>query len=240
MISRYVKNPWSFEHFELPTKNDIKWKNIDGKRHYVIDGELTGFPSVTTVLGCRGVNWIHEWRARVGAEAANEISRRATSGGTQLHFLMENTVNNFEYPELKSSGECRVIRPDIMFRWKSLSKALLPDIGVVYCTEKKLVSKKLGIGGTVDLIAVYKGKVSVIDYKTSRRKKDEDPIGYFAQCVFYAMAFEETYGIKVEQVVVAVSVEDPQINQLFVTEDFTPYLEYLVESKVMFDNGLTD
>jgi ATP-dependent exoDNAse (exonuclease V) beta subunit len=46
--------------------------------------------------------------------------------------------------------------------------------------------------GRVDLITEWEGKLSVIDFKTSKRLKTEDKIqDYFAQCVAYAMMYEE-------------------------------------------------
>jgi genome maintenance exonuclease 1 len=65
------------------------------------------------------------------------------------------------------------------------------------------------VAGTVDCIAKYDGKVSVIDFKTSKRKKSRDDVhDYFMQCSAYAVAFEERTGIPVSRLVILMAVDD--------------------------------
>jgi genome maintenance exonuclease 1 len=67
------------------------------------------------------------------------------------------------------------------------------------------------VAGTVDCIAEYKGKMSVIDLKTSKRIKSRDDIhDYFMQCSAYAVAFEEMTGIPVPQLIIIMGVDDEE------------------------------
>jgi hypothetical protein len=64
------------------------------------------------------------------------------------------------------------------------------------------------------LIAEFDGKLSIIDFKTSRKpKKAEYITNYFMQEAFYAAAFYERTGIAIKQIVTLVMVdyEEPQV-----------------------------
>ena len=75
--------------------------------------------------------------------------------------------------------------------------------------EKSLFSHHLQIAGTVDCIGEYEGKLSVIDFKTSKRNKTRDDIhDYFMQCSAYAVAYEEMTGNPVSQLVIIISTDD--------------------------------
>ncbi len=92
--------------------------------------------------------------------------------------------------------------------WKKI-KPLLGRIDNIHALETPLYSDHLQVAGTVDCIAEYEGKLSVIDFKTSSRVKTRDDIhGYFMQCSAYAVAFEELTGIPVPRLVVIMAVDD--------------------------------
>jgi genome maintenance exonuclease 1 len=61
----------------------------------------------------------------------------------------------------------------------------------------------------VDCIAEFDGKLSVIDFKTARREKDEEHIQhYYMQAAAYAIMFEERTKIPINRLVIAIVVED--------------------------------
>jgi ATP-dependent exoDNAse (exonuclease V) beta subunit len=65
------------------------------------------------------------------------------------------------------------------------------------------------VAGTVDCIAEFDGKLSVIDFKTSKRKKSVGEISdYFMQCSAYAVAFEELTNIPISRLVILMAVDD--------------------------------
>jgi genome maintenance exonuclease 1 len=72
------------------------------------------------------------------------------------------------------------------------------------------------MAGTVDCIADFDGKLSVIDFKTSKKLKEKDWItGYFWQATAYAIMYEELTGIPVPKIVIMIAVED-DFPQLFI------------------------
>ena len=80
--------------------------------------------------------------------------------------------------------------------------------------ETPLYSDYLESAGTVDCIADFRGKRSVIDFKTSKRVKSRDNIhDYFIQTSAYAVAFEERTRLPVSQLVIIMAVdnEDPLV-----------------------------
>ena len=88
-------------------------------------------------------------------------------------------------------------------------KPVLEDIEEIHAMETRLYSDTLQAAGTVDLIAKYRGKMTILDWKTSGRYKSRDDIhSYFKQCAFYAQAFWERTGIAVPNITIAMTVDD--------------------------------
>lgn len=218
----------TFTHMNLPKLPKLSRKNIDGKRVYVNENDEK-YPSVTSVLSVRGKKGIYEWRQRVGEEEANKISRKASTRGTRIHKLCEDYLLNKELPELS---------PLDLDTWKKF-RPIVERIDNIHFVEPFLYSNHLQMAGQCDCIAEFDGKLSIIDFKTSRRlKKHEQISNYFAQCAAYAVMYEELTGIAINRTVILIAVdgEDPQI---FI-EKRDNYTEYLLESKRMFDNGEYD
>jgi hypothetical protein len=172
----------------------------DGKRYYVTpDGKK--LPSVTTVVGAQKKEAIMAWRRRVGDEVANKISRQATSRGTNMHTLCEYYLNN----EPKPPG---TVMPDAKEMFISI-KPLLNKINNIHYQEVGLWSSQLGLAGRVDCIGEYEGKLSVIDFKTSKKAKDRDSIlDYFWQTTAYALMYEELVGQPIDELVIIMAVQD--------------------------------
>lgn len=172
----------------------------DGKRYYVTpDGKK--LPSVTTVVGAQKKESIMAWRRRVGDEVANKISRQSTSRGTNMHTLCEYYLNN----EPKPPG---TVMPDAKEMFISI-KPLLNKINNIHYQEVGLWSSQLGLAGRVDCIGEYEGKLSVIDFKTSKKAKDRDSIlDYFWQTTAYALMYEELVGQPIDELVIIMAVQD--------------------------------
>ena len=123
---------------------DLKSQTFpDGKRYYTTPDGVR-LPSVTTVIGAKGKEAILKWRAKVGEEVANKISKQATSRGTNLHTICENYLNNDPKYLLK-------VMPDALEMFKSI-KPLLNRIDNIHYQEQALWSKGIGMAGRVDCI----------------------------------------------------------------------------------------
>ena len=104
--------------------------------------------------------------------------------------------------------------PNIEHDFNRIKNILDTRIGVVYGQEVPLYSDHLKVAGRVDLVAEFDGKLSIIDYKTSKKtKKYEWCHTYFMQECFYAIAWEERTGQPITQLVTIISVDDaePQV-----------------------------
>lgn len=194
-----------FNHVECPEIPDLKTKNINGKRHYVV-GDGKYYPSVTTVTGLLSRKGIADWRKKVGNEKANRISTKASRRGTAIHTICEKYLDN-EDPFKK-------IMPSNRETFSSIKSILDDNINNIRAQEVALYSDYLGLAGRCDCIAEYDGKLSIIDFKTSGKvKKYEWCHGYFIQECAYAIMWEERTGIPITQLVTIMAVDDnpPQV-----------------------------
>jgi genome maintenance exonuclease 1 len=186
-----------FNHVQLEFPKLKRVTADNGSRVYETPSGKA-YPSVTTVTGLLKKQAIMEWRKRVGEEEANKISSKAANRGTRIHSLCEQYLLNKE------------IVPNMfdVDMWQNM-KPHLHNINNIHALEQPLYSDHLEVAGTVDCIAEYNGKMSVIDFKTSKRLKHRDDIhDYFMQCSAYAVAFEEMTKIPVPQLVILIAVDD--------------------------------
>jgi len=174
-----------------------KGKKIDGHRFYEIDGR--NYPSITTVLGIQKTKELQKWRDSIGNDVANWEMGRAARRGKATHTLVEQYLKG-ETPSERS------VLPLGLFR---LLKPYVDQINNIHCLETIMYSKKLTVAGQVDCIAEYNGKLSVIDFKTANKERQESWIeNYFLQTTAYSMMYEELYGTKIEQLVILIAGED--------------------------------
>ena len=207
-----------YEDLEAVTTNK-------GRRYACPNGN--SYPSITTVLSILSEEAIQKWRARVGAEEANKISHRAATRGTAVHTIIEKYIDN-------DPDYLKGVMPNVVENFKSVKDVLDARIGKVVLQECPLYSDKFGIAGRVDCIAEFDGKLSIIDFKTSRKlKKREWVENYFIQEAFYAAAFYEQTGIAINQIVTLIAVDDEE-PQVFIEEPYK-WLPKLLETKVEYD-----
>ena len=188
----------TFNHVGNDLK-DLKTENIEGKRYYVTP-KGNKYVSITSLLGNLSKQSIIEWRRRVGEAEANKISKQASSRGTRVHNICESYIKNQE-------GILEGVLPDAIDMFNSILP-LLDRIDNIHVAEGALYSDDLGVAGRTDLIGEFDEKLSVIDYKTSRKRKTWEMChGYFMQCAFYAHAYEELTGISINDIVIIMAVE---------------------------------
>ena len=194
-----------FTHKPLP-KIEVPRKEIDGKRYYVTPGGEC-YRSVTTILSQLNKDDIQKWRDRVGEQEANKISSSASRRGTKLHLMMEDYVGNVEDFALNKM-------PTTISLFLDIQPFVDSNLEEVYGIEYPLYSDRLRAAGTSDLICMYAGKPTVLDYKTSSKPKKEEWIeNYFIQSTAYALMVKERYDLDIEQIVIMIAVEgdNPQV-----------------------------
>ena len=176
------------------------------------------YPSITTVLSSYNKQAIYEWRQRVGEEEANRVSRKASNRGTKLH----NTVEKYLLNEM-SPLQMHTMMPDTKELFLKLKPFLDTHVNNIYGIEQPLFSDRLRLAGRCDCIGEWDNKISIIDWKTANYAKEKGQIAnYFMQATAYAEMFEERTGISINQIVIAIAVEN-QPPQIF-TEDKKDYL----------------
>jgi len=217
-----------FNHVKLP---EVKLDRVtldNGKRYYVTP-EGKKYPSITTMLSHFSKDAILEWRKKVGAEQANKISKQASNRGTRIHTLCEKYLKNEDLQDINPID-------------LQLFKTVLPylnEIDNIHLQEKYLYSDYLRLAGTVDCIAEYKGKLNVIDFKTSSKPKKEEWIeGYFVQACSYAIMFEERYNIPVPRITIMIAVENDEPQVFHKRRD--DYADLLLEYRDIYERSTKD
>ena len=192
-----------FNHVDLSIK-PLDRETIDGVRYYDVPNTegFTKLVSITSVTSWINREIFRSWRARVGNEQADKVTKAATSRGTDMHTLTEHYLLNEELPTVQPLSE---------FLFKQ-SKPKLDLIDNIHAIEKPLYSLKLGVAGTVDCIAEYEGELAVIDFKSSKKPKPRKWIDhYFVQCAAYACMLYEMKEIPVKKFVIIMSCEDGEV-----------------------------
>ena len=210
-----------FKFVDLPLQlPELESVDKNGKRYYPVpNGKF--YPSITTVTSFKKVAQIMEWRKRVGEEAANKKTARATSRGTSYHSIVETYLKNEPVETYKDKI--------LAFNLFQVSKPILDRISNIHALETSLYSDYLGVAGRVDCIAEFDGELAVIDFKTSDKEKREDWIeNYFVQETAYAVMFYERTGIQPVKIVTIIATEEGHC-QVFQKYDLNRYFVLLKE-----------
>lgn len=192
---------------KLLPEHKIVQVNNDGKRHYEVDGEVVKFDSVTTFLGrYSDKESLELWRHNVGDAEADRIANEARVRGNIIHSYLERFVLGEQFEPI----EC-------VDNYNAIKKCLVDNLSVVYGIEYKMYSKDMLLAGTTDLIGVYNGKLSIIDFKGSNKIKRLHYIdNYVIQTLIYAKMLKELHGMDVEQLVILIAVDGVELAQEFV------------------------
>ena len=204
-------------------------RNVNGKRLYETpDGSY--YPSVTTITGQMNAKAISEWRQRVGEKVATQITKQASARGTSIHKLCEHYI-------LGTMDDVQIM-PSNKEMFTSMANHLAETVGTVYAVEGFLYSDFLRSAGQVDMVAEYNGTLSIVDFKTSKKKKKEEWIeNYFVQEAAYSFMFEERTGLQVPQLVTVIGVDGESEPQVFIknTKDRNQYLLKFLALREQFE-----
>ena len=195
--------------YKYPELEQITQDN--GIRHYVTPHNKY-VPSVTTIISeMSDKSFLIDWRDRIGNEKADEITKISSRIGEHMHNNIEAWLKDEE-----------PIAPTNMIRKQAeklakviIEKALIPNLTEFWGSEVHQYYDDL-YAGTCDLIGVYKGVPSIIDFKNSRKPKSQEKIsGYRQQLVAYGMAHNKNYGTDIRQGVNLIcSREDPYFGEM--------------------------
>ena len=204
----------NFNHVGSTLDCELKTETIDGKRIYETpNGDK--YISITSLLSNLSKASIQKWRERVGEDEARKITTQASRRGTSVHNICESYIKN-EYGHLDGR------MPNEVDLFSSI-QPLLNRIDNIHVVEGSMWSDHLKLAGRTDLIGEFDNRLSVIDYKTSSKKKTWEMCHqYFMQGAFYAVAYEERTGIPVDTIVIIMAVENER-PLLFVEKKLPPH-----------------
>jgi hypothetical protein len=191
----------------IPVSKKYKYEHLqrvdapEGRRYVYGDQKL---PSVTTILSAtKDKKILDAWAERVGQENAERIKNEAATVGTHMHNVMERMIACRDLPRptswLMTKGY------EMGYR---LINTYFQNISEIWGSEVALYYPEK-YAGTTDLVAVYRGKPAVVDFKQATRPKKREWIeDYFHQLGAYALAHDIVHGTNIDYGVVLMAVQD--------------------------------
>ena len=194
---------------------------VMGRRHYEIGTDK--LPSVTTILSHtqseEKKKSLANWKARMGAQYADRVRDIAALRGTSMHTYLEGYIKGERHLDLTSVGkEAGIMAQKVI-------ESGLGDLGEVWGTEVTLYYPGLYAGQT-DVVGVYNGRESIIDFKQTNKPKQREWIDdYFSQLAAYAMAHNYVYDTHIQQGVVLMCSKDGFFQKFVVSDkEFQGYM----------------
>ena len=215
-IEEYNKISWELKwnkKFEYPkSQREI----IKGRRHYSVSDQK--LPSVTTILSKTQPkekrDSLAQWRERVGNVEATRIMDQAAARGTAMHTLLEHYLLGEKHADLTDIGQQATMMAE-----KVIDEGIKGHLDEVWGSEVTVWYPDLFAGAT-DVVGVYDGKESIVDFKqTNKPKKREWIDDYFLQLAAYAMAHNFTYQTEIIQGVVLMCSKDGYFQKFEVSEE---------------------
>ena len=187
---------------KYPYKHYNRFSDKNGRKYLVGNAKV---PSVTNILSAtKDKRFLENWRRKVGDAEADRIMNQASTIGTEMHQVLEYTLNGQGYFNAMEEGT----KPRMM------AKTILNNIKLeeIWGNEISLEYNNQ-FAGTADLTALCYGKPSIVDWKqTNRPKRDEWVEDYKLQLGAYYLAHTKNYG-PIEQGVVSMCSRDLQYQE---------------------------
>jgi len=162
----------------------------DGSRKYLFGEEK--LPSVTSILQATKSEEdkasLELWKERVGHKEANKIKNEASSRGTSMHSYIEDFLRGRVNESFFENNE----------QYKNMAKEIIEKgikdkLEEIYGMETTLFYPEK-YAGTADLIGIYQGQETIIDFKQANKPKKIDYIqDYFLQLGAYTLAHNIVY-----------------------------------------------
>jgi len=214
------------EKFNYTTEVDTDTLST-GRTYHTPDGS---YPSITTVLGKTSDNtWLQRWIEKVGEEEARRVSKEATDRGTLVHEYAERHFNGEDvWDEIMNE------RLDVRQMSRDLIRATERGIEEIWGQEQVLWSNKYQYAGRCDMVGIWKGKPTIIDFKTSKKKKSTKQItDYYIQGCAYAVAHNEMYGTGIRDIAIIMTIDGAE--PIIFEQDAIPFLPLLKNRRQQFD-----
>jgi len=199
-------------------------KRVDSANGRVYDINNEKLPSVTTILGAtrsaESEANLAKWRQKLGEKKADQVRDDAAARGTIMHRILEGFIKGENHMDLSELGkEAGIMAQNI------IDEGHLHPLTEVWGLEMPLYYPGLYAGAS-DVVGVYNGRESIIDFKQSNKFKKRQWIDdYFIQCAAYAMAHNYVYGTAIDSGVILISVKGGQVLRYVATgEEFRQFM----------------
>tara|TARA_B100000965_G_scaffold209872_1_gene175394 strand:+ start:1580 stop:2215 length:636 start_codon:yes stop_codon:yes gene_type:complete len=182
---------------------------VDGLRYYSISENLN-VPSVTSILKKTNSD---KWYESSHVSDSIEI-------GNYMHTYLNHYIskNNDFVIESKNYSIAKKLAQTVIDN-------LIVELDEVWGSEATVLYKEQ-YAGTIDLIGVIDGKVTLIDYKSSYRRKNENEINeYFLQLAAYALAHDWQYHTKIESIIVFLAIRNGDFEKIIINDELYIYKE---------------
>ena len=185
----------------------INRKQTNEGRKYVTPGGHA-VASVTTILEKTKTEEkkqaLQNWRNRIGHKEAQAITTEAASRGTSMHSHLEHWLAH----GIVENKTNLVHQHSAKMATAIIDNYLNPNLDEWWGSEVGLYYPEL-YAGTTDLVGVYNGVPSIIDFKqTNKPKKTEWIEDYFLQAAAYAAAHNAVHGTDINQGVILMCSKD--------------------------------
>jgi genome maintenance exonuclease 1 len=191
----------------------------NGRRLYDIGDEK--LPSVTTILSETASEAkkasLARWRQSVGQKQSEIISREASSRGSKLHELLEKFILNQLNLDLLGDNSLERLMSD-----QIIENGIRNKLSEVWGVEATLAySGKRGFAGSADLIGIYEGHETILDFKQSNKpRKDEwNEDSYYLQIAGYSLCHNKTYGTNIDQGVILLCTKDLMFQRFIIDSE---------------------
>jgi len=192
---------WNKQFIYPPSTRSL----IQGSRHYDVGQEK--LPSVTTILSAtqppEKQKALADWKARVGAAAADKIKNEAATRGTTMHHILEGWIEDKFHLDLTDTGQLAE-----KMAYQIYDQGLRDKLSEIWGSEVTVYYPGLYAGAT-DVVGVYEGQQSIVDFKQSNKPKRKEWIyDYGLQLAAYAMAHNHVYDTNITKGVNLICTKD--------------------------------
>lgn len=165
-------------------------------------------PSVTTILDKtkseESKKALEAWRRRMGQKKAEEIVKEAAFRGTMMHSFLERFIKG----ENVQPGTNFYHKHSFKMASVIMEEYINPFLDEAWALETGLYYPEL-YAGTTDMVGVYQGVESIIDFKQTNKLKSDDRIAdYKVQLAAYLSAHNKIYGTNIQQGVILMCSKD--------------------------------
>ena len=131
---------------------------------------------------------LENWKERVGHKEANRIKNEASSRGTSMHSYIEDFLRGrINESFFESNAQYICMSKEI------IDKGIKGKLEEIYGMETTLYYPEK-YAGTADLVGIYQGQETIIDFKQANKPKKVDYIqDYFLQLGAYTLAHNIVY-----------------------------------------------